>query len=271
VVLPVAASVAVLPAQVFIAMHWGSEFMAGPGVNALTSSASCPQSKQPELKHAAVRLSEAKLPHRLVAAIWLPAAEALALREKLRSLFSRLGHAVCLPFGREPSERLGVLFRAASAAPDAALTAELAGHFGLAGASAAGCLRYEDARNGQFRALRLDASGHLQSFILAGDASAQGWVLDLLQQSLPAAALGRALLAASARPPRAVAPRSPQVCACHDVSEARIATALREFSGPESERLPALQRSLRCGTECGSCLPALHTLLRRHVEEVTAP
>jgi assimilatory nitrate reductase catalytic subunit len=53
-VLPVRASDTVAPAQAFVAMHWGDEFLAGAGgVNALTSRRFCPHSRQPELKHAA--------------------------------------------------------------------------------------------------------------------------------------------------------------------------------------------------------------------------
>jgi len=40
----------------FVAMHWGSRFTSGAGANALTLSAFDPFSKQPELKHAAVRV-----------------------------------------------------------------------------------------------------------------------------------------------------------------------------------------------------------------------
>jgi assimilatory nitrate reductase catalytic subunit len=270
-VLPAVPNTAVLPAQAFIAMHWGSEFMAGTGVNALTTGAHCAQSKQPELKHAAARIELADLPHALVAAAWLPAAEALALRERLRNVFPQLAYAVCLPFGREPDQRLGVLFRGASAQPDAALTADLAALFGLVGQEGGACLRYEDARRGHFRAMRLSTDGSLQAFVLAGDATAQAWVLDLLQQGQAAAAFGRALLAASPMPPLALAPRSPQVCACLDVSEARIVLALREFQGPADDALAALQSRLRCGTECGSCLPAVRSLVRRHAGLATLP
>ena len=42
--------------DVFVAMHWGSRFIAGAGANALTIPALDPRSKQPELKHAAVRV-----------------------------------------------------------------------------------------------------------------------------------------------------------------------------------------------------------------------
>ena len=73
-VLPATASVQVAPAQSFIAMHWGEEFLSGStstgermhGVNALTSPAYCPKSKQPELKHAAIKILKAELPWRLL-------------------------------------------------------------------------------------------------------------------------------------------------------------------------------------------------------------
>ena len=65
----------------------------------------------------------------------------------------------------------------------------------------------------------------------------------------------------------AVAPRSPQVCACFDVSEARIREHLAAGAGEPDDRLQALQQALRCGTQCGSCLPAL----RRLAAEVPQP
>ncbi|CAD5370561.1 Assimilatory nitrate reductase large subunit [Rubrivivax sp. A210] len=260
-VLPVQASEAVMPAQAFIAMHWGPEAMAGLGVNALTTSAYCPQSMQPELKHAAVRLEPAALPWQVVAAAWLPADAALMLRETLRARFAAWGYASCLPFGREPDGRIGLLFRAAAAAP---LPAELPPLEAVLGLGDGRVLRYADARAGQHRAMRLHDDGTLQAFVLAGDAAAQAWVLALLQQGQPAAAFGRALLAASRTPPLPVAARSRQVCACHDVDEDRIAATLKLCEGDEAARLQSLQGQLKCGTSCGSCLPTLKTLLRQH-------
>jgi assimilatory nitrate reductase catalytic subunit len=264
VVLPVRASAAVPPAQAFIAMHWGPEYMAGLGVNALTTGTYCPQSQQPELKHAAVKLESAELPWQLVAAAWLPQHQALALRERLRGLFGRFDYAVCVPFGREPAPRLGLLFRAAAAQPELAALAELEAALDLRDEAV---LRYADARAHQRRAMRLHADGSLQAFVLAGDAAAQGWVLELLQQGQPASAYGRALLAARRQPPQPVAPRSRQVCACHDVSEEAIAAQLRSGSGDAAQRLQQLQAQLRCGTECGSCLPALKVLVQQHDQE----
>jgi len=268
VVLPVRASTAVMPAQAFIAMHWGPETMAGHGVNALTTGAYCPQSQQPELKHAAVRLERAELPWQLVAAAWLPQDEALALRERLRGLFGRFDYAVCVPFGREPQPRLGLLFRAAAARPEPAALAELEDALDLEDGVV---LRYADAGAQQRRAMRLQADGSLQAFVLAGDVAAQGWVLHLLQQGQPAAAYGRALLAARRQPPLPLAPRSRQVCACHDVAEEAIVARLRCSAGDAGQRLQQLQAQLRCGTECGSCVPALKLLVQQHGLQVVAP
>ena len=285
-ILPVKASEAVAPAQAFIAMHWGPEWVSGLGVNGVTSKALCPQSRQPELKHAAVQLEPARLPWQAMAAVWLPAELALALQIRLRKQFVHFAYASCVPFGREEAGSahapVGLLFRAALAeAPSEAslteLLAPLEAVLGLADQpvstqSANTCLtepapprvmRYADKRKGQHRAMRLDAQGQLQAVLLAGDTAAQTWVLDLLQQRVAAASLGSALLAGSAQPPQAVQARSPQICACHDVSEARICAVLPACTGDATQRLVQLQRQLKCGTDCGSCMPTLKALIAR--------
>jgi assimilatory nitrate reductase catalytic subunit len=261
-ILPVRGSDAVAPLQAFVAMHWGPEWLAGDGVNALTPPVLDPQSKQPELKHAALRIEKAALPWQIVAAAWLPAERALALREALRAAeFGHHAYASATLFGREPDDRVGVVFRAAAPAPAPDRAAAVAAMLGL---DQGPVLRYADARAGQQRALRLAEDGTLQAFVLAGDASAQAWVLDLLQQRRPAAAFGRALLAAGAAPPAAAPPRSPQVCACFDVRQDAIVSTAARCSGSPDARLQQLQQALRCGTQCGSCLPALKGLLQRH-------
>jgi assimilatory nitrate reductase catalytic subunit len=261
-VLPVQPCEAVAPTQAFVAMHWGPEHLAGLGVNALTSGAVCSQSHQPELKHAAVRVERAELPWQMAAAAWLPAAQALAVREHLRALFPAFAYASCVPFGREPDARLGLRWRAALTHPASAeLLAAIEAALGLADVPV---LRYADARSGQRRVLALAPGGALQAYLLAGDTAADAWVLPLLQQGEPAARFGQALLAASRTPPQAVPAASRQVCACHDVSEARIVALLHGMPGPAAERLAFLQQGLRCGTECGSCLPAVKALVQQH-------
>jgi assimilatory nitrate reductase catalytic subunit len=257
-VLPVQASDSVPPAQAFVAMHWGDEFVRG-GVNLLTSPALCPQSRQPELKHAAVHIERAELPWRLVALAWCDEVQALQLRRALRPFFNEFAFAACVPFGRE---RAGVLFRAAAATPASAeLVARVATLFELQGAQA---LHYADARRGQRRSLRLSSSGdeqRLEAFLLAGDTRAEAWIAPLLQQGLPAQAYGRLMLLPGAQPPLAAPTRARQVCSCFDVSETAIAQVLGTCTGGGDSRLAAVQRVLRCGTQCGSCLPELKRLV----------
>jgi assimilatory nitrate reductase catalytic subunit len=288
ILLPLRASDAVAPAQAFIAMHWGEEFVSGraaagarlAGVNALMPSASCPQSKQPELKHAAVKLHASDLPWRLVAAAWLPEADALTALQRLRALMPEFAYAHCVPFGREgdaPSGRgrVGVLLRAAALAPASdALLGEVEAALGIAGSQV---LRYADARRGQRRAMRLSTAASvpaggatLEAFVLGGDAAAATWVLGLLQDGQPALHFGRALLNGQAKPPQPLAARSPQVCNCFDVSQATIVECLAASSGDAPARLAQLQARLHCGTECGSCMPALRALAAQHAPETAA-
>jgi assimilatory nitrate reductase catalytic subunit len=103
----------------------------------------------------------------------------------------------------------------------------------------------------------------LKSFLLAGDTRAGGWVSDLLLDELPAQRFGRALLAGTATPPVALPSRGAQVCNCFDVCEPEIATVLARCSGSAESRLAQLQGALQCGTNCGSCLPALRQQVLR--------
>jgi assimilatory nitrate reductase catalytic subunit len=59
-----------------------------------------------------------------------------------------------------------------------------------------------------------------------------------------------------------VAQRSPQVCTCFNVDEAAIRSELGRASGSADERLARCQSALKCGTNCGSCLPALNQLVK---------
>jgi len=268
IVLPARTAAGVSPAQAFIAMHWGEEFLSGrddagqvlAGVNALTSSAFCPRSKQPELKHAAVRIERAALPWRLLAAAWLPADAAMATRDRLRALMREFDFASVVPFGQK---RDGLLLRAAAkAAPDAAVLSAIESAFGLH-AEDRSLLRYADPARGQRRTMRLqavDGGARLETFVLAGDASAEAWIRALLQDELAAEGLTRQLLAPGGQP-MAVSRRR-QVCNCFDVDEATIAGRLASCTGSPEQRLASVQETLRCGTQCGSCLPELRRMVR---------
>jgi assimilatory nitrate reductase catalytic subunit len=267
-VLPVQTSSQLIPAQTFIAMHWGEEYISGSsstgermaGVNALTSSAFCPRSKQPELKHAAVKILKAEMPWNLLGVAWLPADQALAAREQLRSMMMSFPFASCVPFGRD---RVGLLFRAAAYEPaNVELLSRIEALLGLGGENV---LHYVDKRRGQRRSMRLemsDGNALLEGFLLAGDTSAEAWIKTVLQDELPAQSYGRQLLVPGAKAPVAVASRGKQVCSCFNVSETAIDEVLATASGPADARLQHLKEMLQCGTNCGSCVPELQRIVR---------
>ena len=281
VVLAAQAVEAIAPSQAFIAMHWGPEFLGGhdaqgraaSGVNSLTSPAFCPKSKQPELKHASVRITPVSLPHQVLAVRWLPEAQALAAREALKPLMAAFEFSTCVPFGREPHERglVGVLFRAASSQAIApVLIEQLRAILHLNGED---LLRYDDPARSQHRAMRLSRHEDglkLDGFVLAGDIQAEAWVRPLLQDELPADAYGLALLSPGAKAPVAVKSKGRQVCTCFNVSEPAIIEALGQCCGSPQERLGALQGQLKCGTNCGSCVPELKKLIKLHPQTVSA-
>jgi assimilatory nitrate reductase catalytic subunit len=268
ILVPVQASNEVGLSQAFMAMHWGSEFLTGcsstgerlAGINAITTSAYCPTSKQPELKHAAVKILKAELPWQLLAIAWLPQDDALHAREELKQVMALFPFASCVPFGRE---RAGVLLRAAAhEAPPDELVLRIEALLGLSGPEV---LRYADRKKGQRRAMRLVRQGQearLEGFVLAGDTSAQAWIKTLLQDELPAQAYGRLLLVPGAKPPVAVQARGKQICTCFNVTDAEIGEFLGGCTGSEAQRLDALQGNLKCGTNCGSCVPELKRMVR---------
>ena len=53
-------------------MHWGSQFMNGLGVNALMPPNFDKTSKQPELKHTAVKIEKLELPWRMTILSYMP-------------------------------------------------------------------------------------------------------------------------------------------------------------------------------------------------------
>ena len=284
-VLPVQASAEVGLSQSFVAMHWGEEYLSGrsstgerlAGINALTNPAYCSDSKQPELKHAAIRIAKAELPWTLLAIAWLPDDRALETLRALRELMASFAFASCVPFGAggaltsDTAERTGILFRAADleAAPDDVLK-QIEDLLALPSPDT---LRYADARHGQRRTVRLVRAGanneeaRLEGFLLAGDTRAEAWIKTLLQDQLPAQAFGRQLLRPGSTAPVEVASRGKVVCSCFGVTETAIRDKLLDCAGTDDERLASLQGGLQCGTNCGSCLPELKRMVRAATPE----
>ena len=233
--------------QVFMPMHWGRQFMNGLGVNALTTSAFDPYSKQPELKHAAVQVEKASLPWQMVA---MRKGSAVQRMAQLQPLLADFDYAALGLFGRD--EELVVL-RAAHATPvPDALLARIDAILGLDDANEV--MNYRDAKRGVSKRALME-EGKLLGVRLTGETVARDWLKEVIAQGADAQSLRPWLFAPLSAPPAGQVQRGHIVCNCLDVSEQEI---MAEFKlGCD---LPAIQAKLRCGTECGSCLPELKRL-----------
>jgi assimilatory nitrate reductase catalytic subunit len=273
-ILRVRVSDAMRAGQAFVAMHWGEEYVGGRvdgqdahGVNGVTSPAFDRDSFQPELKHAAVRIEKIELPLRMLAFGWV-AADALAERQAaLQACFGHFAYASCVPFGRADAgdARIGLLFRAAhDGAVDAAILTRIEAAVGLVDApaddSTSHLLRYDDARRGHARRV-LVRDGVLAAIALRGDWSAEVWLKDYLETGASVAALGRLLLRPGASPPSGFKTRGRIVCNCWNVGASDIEATLDQLDGDVATRLSALQARLKCGTQCGSCLPEVKRMV----------
>ena len=266
-ILPARATDTVRPGQAFIAMHWGAEYLAGRnaegvarlGVNGLTLPVIDPDSFQPELKHSAVRVEAANLTWHLAAFGWMPERSAQTLRAALMQELADLPFVLCVPFGRE---RTGLLLRAAArGAPPAGLLARIEAHFGVQDSAA---LHYADPSRSVRRAVRLNGE-MLDAALLSGSlesVAAQGWLRELLQSEASAKPYGRWLLLPSTTPPANLPSPGHQVCNCFDIWQSQIDALLPLLAGNADAQLTALQQQLKCGTNCGSCLPELRRIVR---------
>jgi assimilatory nitrate reductase catalytic subunit len=114
------------------------------------------------------------------------------------------------------------------------------------------------------RAVRL-AGERIDAALLSGPADsvvAQSWLRELLQSEASAKPYGRWLLLPSTTPPANLPNPGHQVCNCFDVWQSQIDALLPTLRGDADTQLATLQQQLKCGTNCGSCLPELRRIVR---------
>lgn len=254
--------------QCYVPMHWGQLTLAtsgSHGVNALTIAIFDPVSKQPELKHTAVRVERAVLPWMMVAFSYVATAESgrdpVAVCDELRQVAETMSlHSGCL-FASATligAERPGVVLRlAAETAPDAATLIQIDRVLGLMGEST---LAYDDARRNLSRRICVE-DGRLVGARLTGDLAAESWMRDYFLSGTSVLELRQRLLAGSAAAPGGFVARGKVVCNCFNVPERDIVEFCASAQGSSAERLSALQAEKKCGTNCGSCLPELRVMV----------
>ncbi len=247
------ASATLRPAQTYLPMHWGGQFLTGLGVNALMPALTDPTSKQPELKHAAVQVEKLISNRQLVA---LRRDESGSVYAALQPWLRRFDYATLTRAGRE---RNVVVLRAWNVAGSVLpgldtpeMLAELAQTMNLASANT---LAFDDRRRGIVKRALIE-DDQLTGALLCTETRATEWLLALITGGGNTSALRKWLFAPLAAPPESGPVRGHIVCTCFDVSENEIKADVA--NGLD---LATLQKKRQCGTSCGSCLPELRRLV----------
>lgn len=261
-VLPVVADSAVAPGQLWLPMHWGSATLAQPGVNALSVAACDPLSWQPALKQVAVSLKP-YVP--AWSAVWAVVAPDAATLEGWRSaLQARLAEVDFAALSLSGRERMVLQLRLAHhVAPEPGWLKCIDRMLGCDPEQA--MLTFEDPGRGVVKHARVEA-GLLLALRFVNEAAALDWLLPLMQAGRPLGELRAWLFAPLAQPPMSAEIDDVEgriVCSCHGVSAGRIEAALAQGAD-----LAGLQQALKCGTACGSCLPALRRMVGASVAAV---
>jgi len=244
--------------QVFMPMHWGGQFMNNAGSNALTSRAIDPISNQPELKHAKVQVEKIELPWQLVAmrrqfTVEMGSDQGLSMPELMQTLqpfLVQFDYATLNLYGRESP--VLVLQAANKFSPSAELIKELDALLGLS--DAASSMTFDDKKRGISKRVRL-VHDQVTAVRLIGETKARDWLKELLASGASATAVRPWMLAPVLVPPVGLPQRGLIICNCLDVSLNEIQDELSKGSN-----LSMLQATLKCGTECGSCMPELKRL-----------
>jgi len=261
-VLPVKASNDIQVTQTYIPMHWGSEFMNGLGVNAMMPPLFDKISKQPELKHTAIKVEKLTLPWRMTV---MRAIRDLSSLQKLRGLLPRFQYATCGLFGRQQHGYAGMLiFKAANdESPDLSLIAEIDAILDMTDDMP--LLNYQDDKRGISKRILVESTGDegsvkkVTGIRLVGETIASDWLKEVMTSGEFTAEVRRWALAPLSAPPSGHSGRGKVVCSCLDVSENEIIDAVSRGAD-----LMTLQNKLKCGTQCGSCVPELKKLITVH-------
>ena len=258
-VLPVMLSDELQPAQTFIAMHWGSQFMHGLGVNALMPPNFDKTSKQPELKHTAIKVEKLVLPWRMTV---MRALKDLNQLQAIRAILPHFTHASCGLFGRESTHGIGMLMLRAAheTAVENTIITQIDTILGMT--DDAPCLNYNDAKRGVSKRILVENNAG-KSFVsgvrLVGETLAGDWLKEVMTTGQFNDELRKWALAPLSAPPSGQRGRGKIICNCLDVSQNEIIDNI----GLGAD-LITLQNKLKCGTECGSCVPELRKLVQVH-------
>jgi assimilatory nitrate reductase catalytic subunit len=108
-------------------------------------------------------------------------------------------------------------------------------------------------------------AGRLEAVRLSGETVAAEWLREAMIRGLTGGLRG-VVLAPVAAPLDAAPAKGRTVCACLDIRECDIVALAEEGASAES-----IRTRLKCGTQCGSCMPEVKRLVtetRIHAQAV---
>ncbi len=246
--IPVEASDEMRAGQLFLPMHWGSKYISGLGINALTGDSCDPVSHQPELKHAAVQVEKVLLPWQVVAMRRDRAVERML---RIQPLLARFDYASCGLSGRQNPV---LVLRIAHATPIAQdVLAEMDALLDMDVET--DIMRYDDPKRGISKRVLVE-DGRVAGVRLTGEIAARDWLKEMMAENADIAPLRAWVLAPLATPPAGSRSRGRIVCNCLNIAESQIVAAVVQGAD-----LAVLQTGLKCGTECGSCVPELKRIV----------
>ena len=228
--------------SLFIPMHWSGQFSSVSSVDCLINPDTDPVSGQPEFKHTPVSL-----------AVYEPAWYGFILSRRRLNL----GNASYWACARGPG-----LWRYEMAGEQAPGDwSDYARRILCSDSGQVEWMEYFDDAASRYRAARL-VDGALESCLFIGpefNLPSRDWLTQLFEQDELDGGMRAGLL--SGRPGRGQTDAGRIVCACYSVGVNTITQAIRTRGLVSAEQIGDV---LKAGTNCGSCVPELKTLLAEH-------
>jgi assimilatory nitrate reductase catalytic subunit len=237
--------------QVFVPIHWNDQTASGARVGALVNPVVDPISGEPEFKHTPVRVEPFDVD-------WL--GFVLARRPLPRTALDGATWWTGITGARFMRYELAGRGLPSSASVGGAVASwhDWARSLLDVPDPQADWLEASDVAEGMFRAAHV-VDDRIDACVFASpraeDLPARAWLSSLFAQNQLAEQDRVSLLAGAPANPQA--DTGPTVCSCFGVGRNVIVKAIREGQNT----VEALGQSLKCGTNCGSCVPELKALL----------
>ncbi|HKY93191.1 MAG TPA: molybdopterin-dependent oxidoreductase, partial [Nevskiaceae bacterium] len=235
--------------QLFVPIHWNAQTASDARIGALVNPAVDPISGEPEFKHTPVRIEP-------FIVNWHGFALLRETDERRLLASDDPAHGTPVWWTRIRGERfVRVEFAGRGKLADLGAWARAM----LGAADDADWIEAHDVSEGTYRAVHL-AQDRLDACLFLSprpeDLPARAWLSGLFEREVIDEIDRLCLLAGTPLTPGA--DTGPTVCACFGVGRNTILGAVKGgCATPE-----ALGQKLRCGTNCGSCVPELRTLIR---------